>query len=1310
MSAVVKALSVSFCVAQAFSAPAPTMVSAIPLHFEPNEGQTDARVRFTARSGGMSIFLTPEETVIGRQSGPPVRMKLRGAKPARFEPLEKLSGVSNYYRGNDPKKWREAVPHYARVRGRQVYDGIDIVYYGNARRLEYDFIVAPHADPSRIELAYEGTVPMRIDSDGSLVLATASGELRQRKPVVYQEAGGKRIEVAAAYRIHGQSVGFELARYDAEKPVVIDPVLEYGTFLGGNFTDEANAMSADATGIWLAGRTGSPDFPRVSPADSAVEFYEGFVTKLNAAGTALVFSTYLGGSGDESIEALATDASGNVFVTGGTGSFDFPVANAFQALPSGSRDAIVARLSPTGALAFSTYLGGAAYDQCSAIALAANGFTLACYTDSPNFLGNTGPTRPLLVRMPLNGAIVTFTKGISSASEIRALATDTAGALYVAGSGGGDAFVAKLNTAGDQWVYNTPLGGSGGDQALALAVDPAGQAYVAGVTGSTDFPTRNAYKSTYGSPQSCCGTDAFLSVLNPAGSALVFSTYFGGGGQDTATHLALLPGGDVVIGGTGEGDLPMAAAWISDPIDGPYFAKFTAAGALVYSSRFGVKGTTVLRAMAPGVAGAVYLAGSLRTFFDQPSDLVVTPGAYDTNTFGTDAFVARFIDGPPPVQITVTSNPVGRRVTVDGRTFTTPAVFSWQPGTPHSLDPNSPQVDGQPQTLYSFASWAHGGAATQSFAAPASATTYTANFTSAPCAHSFTPSVVNAGFQGGSLSAALSTTSPCTWLPQSSAQWLTVSTSGLQTGPASVSFTTGANPGAPRSATITAGTAILTVNQAGGQAILAAPAITSPLFGQTVQLKGLQLAWNAVPGAAGYEVRIFETGGPLVYMGQQTGAGSTSTVVDMADGTFSVYVRACTSSGFGDANCGAYAAVPFTVNMLAPNQSPVILSPSRDQTLRTSTNLISWEPVPGATSYEVTLFNQQTGRMELQINTPTLGTVFTMRSSPYGLTVRGCQAKCSPYQYSSIFFRVELPSLSQTPPTGLTAQITNGNNLDLSWNPVTGADLYRVQVVQAGSGPGGGALTVAAKQVSTTGATLTVPAGAATVVLNACNGDGCGPQSTIAINPGGPNPSAPIVATPIPVVVADGPVVTIRWSRIAGDNVSNTDYRLYVGDLSRDGPALDVITKNNFYGAYLRAEGRRYDALVFATQNRSTVTGPASGFMVGGTSAPAPLITSPTHNSTFKQGTFRLAWSPIPGAVRYQYFVARPGQATPVLTGITPGLFVDTSLAVTANTLHQAIVRACPSNNSNQCGPDSDAGWGPWSNTVTGTTSFTLAP
>lgn len=1313
------------------------MMSAIPMHFEPNLGQTDARVRFSARGAGMSVYLTEAETVFARKSSEPVRMKLRGGRAAKFEPLERLPGVSNYYRGNDPKKWREGVPHYARVRAKSVYDGVDLVYYGNGRRLEYDFIVAPHTDPSKIELVYEGTESMRVDKDGALVLVTASGELRQRKPLVYQEAEGKRVEVAASYRIEGQAVRFELARYDAEKPLVIDPILEYGTYLGGDADESATAVFSDSTGVWVAGSTRSLNFPLMNPADSARSDYEGFVTKLNATGTALVFSTFLGGASLDLIAGMSVDGAGNAFVAGQTDSQDFPIAAAYQATYGGGGDAFAARLSPSGALAFSTFLGGALLDYCRQIVVTSTGVTLGCTSLSPNFLGDTiqGPSRPVLARLSLNGANLIFSKTLVGAAFFEALAADGSGAVYIAGyagangslpvtqgafqpanAGAEDAFVAKLNPAGDQWVYVTYLGGGGRDYGMAIAADAAGQAWVTGITNSSNFPIRHAYQSALAPGAYCCASDAFLTVLNVTGTALVFSTYFGGSGGDVGTKLALLPNGGVVIGGTtGSPDFPIVAGWRSETgntVSETFFAKFTSSGALAYCSYLEPGISPSLQALAPGPAGSVYVAGGISPGGNASS--LVTPGAYDKESSGVEAFVARFADGPPPVHVTVTSNPVGRQVIVDGRTVSTPAAFSWQPGTPHSLNASAAQIEGQ--TYFAFSNWAHGGASIQFITAPAAATTYTVNYSGTPCAYSFTPSTFIVGSNGISAPAQLTTQSLCKWTPQSSAAWLAPESASFErAGSSTLNFTAAVNSGGPRSATITAGNATLTVSQSGSQAGFPAPAMTAPLSGQTIQTKGVNLVWGPVAGASGYEIRILESsccstiGGTLAYLGRQVGVNATSTTIDMPDGSFTAYVRACGTGGFGDANCGSYGLLPFTVNLLAPVQSPVILTPVPGQTLRSSTNPISWQALPGATSYEVTLVNLVTGQTELSINTATLSTVFTMKSSAqYRLTLRGCQFKCGPS--SSVDFSVQLPALSQSPPTGLTAQIANGNTLNLSWNAVTGADLYRIQVVQSGAGPGGGALTVAARQVSATNVSMPVPAGAATVVLNACNGDGCGPASTIAINPAGPNPSAPVVASPMPVVVADGPNITISWSRIPGDNGSNTDYRLYVGDLSRDGPALDVMTKNNFYGAFLRAEGRRYDALVFATQNGTTVTGPASGFMVAGVSAAASLITSPTHNSTFRQGPFRLAWAPIPDAVRYQYYVAREGRQSPDLTGMTPGLFVDTSLSVNANTTYNAIVRACPSINSSQCSPDSDAGWGPWSNAVTGTTRFTVVP
>jgi hypothetical protein len=273
------------------------------------------------------------------------------------------------------------------------------------------------------------------------------------------------------------------------------------------------------------------------------------------------------------------------------------------------------------------------------------------------------------------------------------------------------------------------------------------------------------------------------------------------------------------------------------------------------------------------------------------------------------------------------------------------------------------------------------------------------------------------------------------------------------------------------------------------------------------------------------------------------------------------------------------------------------------------------------------------------------------------------------------------------------------------------ADVYQVQVVQPPpAGPGGGALTVAARQVSTTTVTLSVPAGDATVFLSACNGDGCGPYATQDITAAGPNPALPNLGTPMVGTVVSGPTVLFTWSRVPGDNGTNTTYRLYVRDFSRQDTALDVQTTSNFYGAQLKAEGTRYDAVVVVNPDGTGAgpTGPAAGFNLGGTSATAPTMVSPRHNSTVMQGNITLGWSPVPGATLYQYYVASGSNA---VTGVTPGLFVQVPLTgAGGGTLYNGIVRACPAGAT--CVAGSETGWAPWSNAPggPGVTNFTVVP
>jgi hypothetical protein len=358
----------------------------LPLIFEENRDQTDAKVKFLSRGSGYTLFLTSYEAVFnlsgsrsrdntsgfGHQARPnPVLpttnavlcMKIHNAnRTAKVAGADELPGKSNYFVGNDQKKWRINVPTYAKVKYEGIYSGIDLIYYGNQRQLEYDFVVAPGADPRRIQFDICGAKSIRRDQDGDLVLDTGEGELRWHKPVVYQEKSGTRQEIDAHYVIKDKNrVGFGLADYDLRRPLYIDPLI-YSTYLGGSGDDGAYSIAVDSSGnAYVTGRTASTNFPTMNPLQPTYGggTYDTFVAELNPTGSALVYSTYLGGSGDDGAYSIAVDSSGNAYVTGRTASTNFPTMNPLQPIFGGIYDAFVAELNPTGsALVYSTYLGG----------------------------------------------------------------------------------------------------------------------------------------------------------------------------------------------------------------------------------------------------------------------------------------------------------------------------------------------------------------------------------------------------------------------------------------------------------------------------------------------------------------------------------------------------------------------------------------------------------------------------------------------------------------------------------------------------------------------------------------------------------------------------------------------------------------------------------------------------------------------------------------------------------------------------------------------------------------------------------------
>jgi len=363
----------------------------IPLGFEANRGQTDDSVKFVSRGPGYTLFLTPTEAVLalrkpaepvlserlnspeskGRGPATDVRMALVGANPSpHILGRDATSAVSNYFVGSDQRSWRARVPHYAKVEYRDVYPGVNLVYYGNQQQLEFDFVVEPGADPEQIALTFDGAKKLRLEDDGAAVLETASGDIRLRRPLIYQEAAGTRNEIQGGYVLKGdRTIAFQLGAYDREQPLVVDPVLVYSTYLGGSIADFASGIAVDQDGsAYVVGHTLSLDFPTTSsvqPSCSAFSDETGtycdevFVTKLSPDGTSIVYSTYLGGLWEDIGNGIAVDSTGSAYITGSTRSVDFPTVNAVQPMNRGDAqyfwETFVAKLSPDGSqLMYST--------------------------------------------------------------------------------------------------------------------------------------------------------------------------------------------------------------------------------------------------------------------------------------------------------------------------------------------------------------------------------------------------------------------------------------------------------------------------------------------------------------------------------------------------------------------------------------------------------------------------------------------------------------------------------------------------------------------------------------------------------------------------------------------------------------------------------------------------------------------------------------------------------------------------------------------------------------------------------------------
>lgn len=636
----------------------------LPLAFERNQGQSDPQVAFLSRGPGYTLFLTGNEAVFEMRNRAAVSSELPMSSHAMSSGLlhmtlvganvhataigeDELPGKSNYFIGKDPAKWTRDVTNYAKVKYAGVYPGIDLVYYGSQSELEYDFVVRPGIDTSVIRLGLNDATHqnLQLDPSGALVANSSAGAVRFQKPVIYQRnKDGRRQPIAGNYKVLSANlVGFEVGVYDRTRELVIDPVVSYASFLGGSGDDARDSVSVavDASGnAYIASGTTSSNFPviagAVQPAfgggpaicDQGPSFCgDAFVTKINASGTAIVYSTYLGGNDSDYAYGLAVDAAGNAYVGGLTKSVNFPVtAGVFQpnfgGFPSPCEDwvcgdAFITKLNATGsALVYSSYLGGSGNEHPEGLVVDAQGNAyLAGDTGSADF-----PTTP--------GAYQRQFKGV-----------DACGGRSGATVFCHNAFVTKVNPTGTKLVYSTYLGGSGNDGAGGIAVDAAGHAAAVGSTCAADFPvTASAFQKT-----NAGGCDIFVSVFSPTGGQLIYSTFFGGTGYDATYGASVDSSGNVYIGGlTYSPDLPVTGGSAQtvyggngDAVVAKFNPRVAGAASLMYSTYLGGSQNDTAADVAVDSLGDTYICG--QTFSsDFPAVNAVQAAKHGTS----DAFLS----------------------------------------------------------------------------------------------------------------------------------------------------------------------------------------------------------------------------------------------------------------------------------------------------------------------------------------------------------------------------------------------------------------------------------------------------------------------------------------------------------------------------------------------------------------------------------------------------------------------------------------------------------------------------------------------
>ncbi|MCG3165775.1 MAG: hypothetical protein POELPBGB_01550 [Bacteroidia bacterium] len=666
--------------------------------FIENKGQWPEQVLFLTRLNGLDAWITREgivydfyrtqsnspgyeklETFISERSGHIVKVFMQNASLPSAKGEKKINTYYNYIIGNNPSAWASNVGLYHEVCLKNIYDGIDQRYYFEGDNIRYDYIIQPGAELNQIKFTVDGSEKVFVNEMNELVFTTRFGEVKQAGLFAYQQVNGEKQQVNCSFIQEGKTITFESADYNKTLPLIIDPLV-YSTYIGGT-GEESLLYSLDVDGagnVYVTGRTSSADYPTTTGAYDEINNggpHDVYITKLNAAGSALVYSTFVGGSGMDWGYSLKTDGNGNVYVTGDTYSSDFPTTSGvISETLNGLGDAYVLKLNAAGnALDFSTFIGGSGVESGKSLALDANGntyitgttqsydfpVTSGAYDETVNGSGNT-PYDAFVVKINATATgflYSTYLGGTSSNGENGiAITIDADGNAYVAGTTHSsdfpvtsgaydesfnslnntyDIFIAKLNAAGNALVYSTFIGTATSENVNAITIDANGNAYITGGA-PINFPTTSgAYDQTFGG-----GGDAFVTKLNAAGTALVFSTYLGGAFYENSKDIKLDAAGNIIITGTtASAAFPTVAGAYDQTYNdnGSYgdvfLSVFNSSGSsLLYSTFIGGSNKEFGGSLFADANGNVYLTGETVS-----SDFPVTSGCFDeTYNAGTD--------------------------------------------------------------------------------------------------------------------------------------------------------------------------------------------------------------------------------------------------------------------------------------------------------------------------------------------------------------------------------------------------------------------------------------------------------------------------------------------------------------------------------------------------------------------------------------------------------------------------------------------------------------------------------------------------